>query len=128
MNRLFVLRDETHANSLWQFLKLNWRSMSEQGRPLAVSVSEYKSKRSRDQNSRYWCILQRISENAWIGGRQYSAEVWHEQMKRQLIGCEELPNGETIGMSSAALNVSQFADYMTKVEIYAVSELGIELL
>lgn len=125
--RLFVLRSDVQAKSLWAFLKANWRPMAEAEKPLAVTISEYKSKRSLEQNARYWgYLLKQIEEKAWVNGQQFSAEAWHEHFKRTLLGCVELPSGQLMGRSTASLSVEEFGDYMTKVEQYAVTELGVE--
>ena len=65
-------------------------------------------KRTPRQNRRYWGkgILAQIAEQAVVGGRQFSAEIWHEQFKRQFIGVEELPDGSVIGKSSTKLTTT----------------------
>ena len=123
----FILREEVNANALWSFLKANWRDTAKAGKPLAVTVQEYKAKRSGDQNRYYWQRLNEIAEQAWVGGKQFSADSWHEFFKRQMIGSEELPHGGTVGISTTSLSVAEFAEYVGKVETYAASELGIEL-
>ena len=127
MNAAYVLRNDKSAGALWQMLKLNWRSMADAGRPLVVEVKEHKSKRSVDQNRRYWAILRHIAKNAWVNGRQFSDKAWHEHFKREFIGLEELPDGSWFGISTTQLCVADFTEYMNKVELYAVEELGIEL-
>jgi hypothetical protein len=127
MQRVFVLRGPIQAKMLWGFLKTNWVEMAQVGKPLQVTISEYKSKRSVEQNKRYWAILNEIAEQAFVGGKQFSAEAWHELFKRQFIGCEELPNGQMNGISTTILSVSEFGDYMTKIERYAAEELGCEI-
>lgn len=84
-------------------------------------------KRTKPQNKRYWGrgVLAQIAEQAVVGGRLYSAEVWHEQMKRQFIGFDELPNGQIVGKSSAGLSTAEFSDFCTKVEAHAATELGV---
>lgn len=126
--RTFVLRDERNANALWVFLKSNWRALADENRPLAVTVAEHKAKRSVDQNKRYWAILNEIAEGAWIGGRQFSTEAWHEFFRAKFIGYEETPDGRQIGISTTTLSVAEFGDYMTRVEAYAAAELGIEII
>lgn len=127
MLRMFVLRDEIHAKSLWGFLKVNWRECARAGRPLAVTVSQHKDKRTIEQNKRYWAILNEIAEQAWVAGKQFTAEAWHEYYKRKLIGVEELPDGSSVGISTTTLNVEEFGNYMTRMEVDAVQELGVQL-
>lgn len=126
--RTFVLRDERNANALWVFLKSNWRALADENRPLAVTVAEHKAKRSVDQNKRYWAILNEIAEGAWIGGRQFSTEAWHEFFRAKFIGYEETPDGRQIGISTTTLSVAEFGDYMTRVEAYAAADLGVETI
>lgn len=84
-------------------------------------------KRTSPQNRRYWGkgVLAQIAEQAVVNGRQYDAETWHEQFKRQFIGVIELPNGQVIGMSSAKLSTAEFSEFCQQVEAYAAQELGV---
>lgn len=125
-SRLFVLRADSNAQALWAFLRSNWRQMADAGKPLAISVAEHKSKRSIEQNRRLWAILREIEAGAWLGGKQFSADAWHEEFKRKFIGVEELPGGGSIGISTTTLNVEEFAAYMTRIEVYAATDLGVE--
>lgn len=124
--RTFVLRNEPNANALWQFLKNNWRALAGAGKPLAVTGQEHKTKRSTDQNKRYWAILNEIAANTWLDGRQFSADAWHEFFKGKFIGYEETPDGRQVGISTTTLSVADFGDYMTRIEAYAADEIGIE--
>lgn len=127
LSRTFVLRGEQNAQQLWAFLKANWIALANAGKPLAVTVTEHKAKRSVDQNKRYWAILNEIAAGAWVGGKQFSTEAWHEFMKVKFIGAEETPDGRLIGISTTVLSVPEFADFMTRVEAYAAEELSIEI-
>lgn len=128
MRRLFVLREAQHLASLVSFLSANWQTFAREGKFLAVSVTLYKSKRSLEQNARYFgpAIMGQIVEQAWIEGRQWPAESWHEYFKRRFIGVVELPGGGTQGMSSADLGVEDFSTFMDQVESYAAQELGVQ--
>lgn len=86
-----------------------------------------KRKRTNSQNRRYWGrgVLAQVAEQAVVNGRLYSAEVWHEQFKRQFIGFEELPNGQIVGKSSKELTTAEFSDFCAQVEAYAAKELGV---
>lgn len=124
--RTFVLRTEGNTAALWTFLKQNAKAMAEAGKPLAVTISEYKERRSLDQNKRYWALLNAIHEQVWIGGRQFDAEVWHEELKNQLAPKEESPGGGMIAMSTARMDVEQFSAYMLAVELHAMTEMNVE--
>ena len=123
----FVLRDETHCRRLHAFLRANWLAMAQAGKPLGVLVTEYKSKRSNPQNKLLWSVLHQIAEHAWVDGKQFSAEAWHENFKRQFIGTEELPNGATTGISTVSLDVAAFSDYIERVMQYAAEHLGVTI-
>lgn len=126
LQHVSILRTEPDARALWNFLKANWRAMSASGKPLAVTVQQHKARRNNDQNRLYRKRLNHIAAAAWIGGKQYSAEVWHEQFKRQFIGMEELPDGSKTGISTTTLSVAEFADYITQVEAYAATDLAVQ--
>lgn len=129
MNRMFVLRDQIALKQLGAFLSANWLAMAQAGKPLSISVAEYKRKRNTDQNALLHVLLSNIADNAWINGKQYSAEVWKESLKRRFIGVEEiaLPDGAIIerGISTTALSVPDFAEFIDKIQHFAVDELGI---
>ena len=126
LHRTFILRGQVPHDGLLAFVGANWQAMADAGKPLAVTVSTYKARRNLDQNARYWAVLGEIAASAWVGGKQYSAEVWHEALKREFLGVESLPGGQLMARSSAKLTVAEFAEYMNRVEAYAAQELGVE--
>jgi hypothetical protein len=127
MLKTFVLRDELNCRQLYAFLRSNWLAMAQAGKPLGVLVAEHKAKRSSPQNRLLWAVLNEIAANAWVDGKQYSAEAWHEHFKREFIGIEELPNGATTGISTASLDVAAFSDYIERVMHYAAEHLGVTI-
>ncbi len=61
-------------------------------KPLQITVEEFKKPRKLDQNAAMWSgPLRDISEQAWLDGRKFSAEVWHEFFKRELLPDDSLP-------------------------------------
>ena len=76
--KVFVLREDRNAQALYAWLKQNWRAMAAAGKPLVVELKPEKTRRSLDQNARYWALVAQVAEQASVGGRQYSAEAWHE--------------------------------------------------
>lgn len=54
--------------------------------PLEVVFREPPKGRSLDQNALMWAgPLRDIEEQAWLAGRQFRAEVWHEYFKEQYL-------------------------------------------
>jgi hypothetical protein len=131
MQKTITLRNESNAQSLWAFLKQNWRAMADAGHPLAVSITEAKSKRSTEQNRRYWALVTEIADQAWVDGKQFSKDAWHEHLAREFGVCKEvtLPSGEIalVRESTGDMDVATFSAFMQRVEVYASTELGIEL-
>lgn len=55
-------------------------------KPLQIVVDEYRPPRKPDQNALMWAgPLRDIAEQAWLEGRKYSAEAWHELLKQELL-------------------------------------------
>lgn len=126
MDRTFVIG---HLSTLRPRMKAAWDVASDMvhaGQSVEVIVRERKSKRSLEQSKRYWALLREVSANAWISGRQFSAEVWHEQFKRWFIGSDEIvmPDGEVVlrGISTTTLTVAEMTDYMTRIEQWCAEQ------
>jgi hypothetical protein len=128
IHQIFILREKRHLDATLAFLANNWESMmAKAGKPLVMEITEEKSKRSLSQNRLYFGrLLKQIENQAWIDGRQYSAETWHEYFRRKYIGLIDLPKGGTVGQSSTTLSVAEFKTYMDQVEAYAATELGVQ--
>lgn len=114
-------------------------------KPLEVVIREEKKRRTPDQNSLYWAgPLRDIAEQAWVAGRQYSAEVFHEYFKREFlpdpdhVGCDDshindgyvkwsaMPNGSRVLIgSTTGLTVRGMAAYLEQVYAYGAS-LGVQ--
>jgi hypothetical protein len=109
--------------------------------PLEIVVREKIKTRGLDANARMWVgPLKDIAEQGYVGGRSYSAEVWHEHFKKEFLPEEfdaELtkegyakwdytPGGDRILIGSTTqLTVKGFAQYMTQVEAFGAN-LGVE--
>ena len=122
--RTFILHGESQYKAMTAYIALNWQACADNGKPLAVTVAEYKDKRNLQQNRLYWAFLHQIEEQAMIERRRYSDECWHDYFRGKFIGFEDMPDGSKRPMSTTKLSVSEFADYVTKVTVYAV-ELGV---
>lgn len=121
----FILRQPVHFQNCVAFLANVWEAASKDGKPIAVTIAPEKTKRNLQQNRYYHALLKQIEEQAWVEGRQYSAEVWHEMAKRKFIGFIDLPGGGCIGQSTTSLSVGEFAEFTSQVEAWASQELGV---
>lgn len=81
--RTILLRTEVQRETL---LALVRNLPLSEAKPLQVVVDEYRPPRKPDQNSLMWAgPLRDIAEQAYLDGRKYSAEIWHEYFKRELL-------------------------------------------
>ena len=110
-------------------------------KPICVTIGEETKIRKLDQNSLMWArTLQDISRQAYVEGRTYSPEIWHEYFKREYLPNEydiELtkenyrkwdidPKGAPILVGSTTqLTIKGFAQYLTEIEAHGAS-LGVE--
>ncbi len=61
-------------------------------KPLEVIIREEKRVRKLDQNALMWAgPLRDIAEQAWVHGKQFSPEIWHEHLKREALPDETDP-------------------------------------
>jgi hypothetical protein len=109
---------------------------------IEVIIQEYKKPRSSQQNAKQWAdVLATIADQAWIEGRQYPVEVWHEFLKAKFLPEShlqgetsdkykkyiELPDGsiKMVG-STTQLTTKGFSNYMENITAYAAVELGVQ--
>lgn len=118
--RIFVLRDAGIVDRAIDYLH---------GLDLAkryeMVVRIHKTKRSADQNARYWGILGIIAEDTG-----HSSSEIHEWCKHEFLGWDVVCVMEKeiqIPKSTTRCNTKQFADYCTRVEAWAASEMGVKL-
>ncbi len=109
-------------------------------KPLQFLLREKPKVRGMDANSRMWVgTLADIAEQGYVEGRTYSADVWHEQFKREFLPESFDPalcmdgyrkwdytaNGERVLVGSTTkLTKAGFAQYLTQVEAFG-SGLGV---
>ena len=129
--REFPLRSPSAWSALVAFIKANAQACIGSGKPLRIIVTQDEKKRNAEQNKRYWgFVLKAITEQAWIEGRQFDKDVWHEYLARRFGVCDELvmPDGEIVThrKSTTQMTVGEFAQYMTEIEAYAATELGVQ--
>lgn len=110
--------------------------------PMGIEIvaREIVKARKPDQNSAMWSgPLLDIASQGYINGRTYSAEVWHEQFKREYLPeefdeelCKEgyrkwdyTPSGDRVLIGSTTkLTIKGFARYLQQVEAFGAS-LGV---
>lgn len=132
--RPFVLRSEAVRDSLIAVIR---NLPIDESKPLQVVVSEETKQRGLDANAYYWVRAGEIADQAWLEGRQYSAEIWHEYFRRNVMADEitlkdgtvrskwiELPDGSLTVVSTTQLERKCFATYVTMVEAFGAS-LGV---
>lgn len=125
--KTFVLRDAEIARRMVNYVKAIAGPAAAAGRPLMVTIDEYQAKRSAQANSRYWALLEDISEQAVIDGKRFSREAWHTYFREKYAPKEDGPTG-LVAMSTSQMNKETFANYMQRVEVEAVQTLGVEFL
>lgn len=100
-------------------------------KPLEIVIREEVKPRKPDQNALMWVgPLADIASQAYVDGRTFSAEVWHEHFKRQYLPEEfdaelckdgyrkwdEAPSGERVLIGSTTqLTIKGFARYLEQV-------------
>lgn len=108
---------------------------------IEVVLREPVKVRSMDANSLYWVgPLKDMAEQAYVGGRSYSAEVWHEHLKKEYLPEESDerytkdgyrkwdtgPDGSRILVGSTTqLTKAGFSIYLEQVYAFGAS-LGVE--
>ena len=124
MKAQFLIHNDAIAANVSAVIKNNWQAMKAKDEVLEVVLRPYKSSRNLEQNKRLHAMLQDIADQVWHDARQYSMEGWKEFFKQKFLGCVELPNGKLMANPTHKLNIKECAEFMQKIEAYAVSELG----
>jgi hypothetical protein len=128
--REFVLDRKAVWPIIVNFVKANYNALIDAGKPLHIIVTTAEKKRNGEQNARLWgYIYATIADQAWVDGRRYSKDTWHEYFARKHCPKTEfvLPGGEIISRrkSTAEMNVGEFSEYMNAIEAEAAMELGV---
>lgn len=141
LDRTIVLVGEQQAAAAAALIASNWRPMADAEHPLAIRLYEHKDDATREQRALLWIRYGEIAAQAWVGGRQFSDEVWHEFFKREFLPDETgpskrcrkgyrkwdyLPNGEKALVGSTEL-LTTFgkAEYLEQVMAYGATEFGV---
>lgn len=129
--REFTLRNGSVWQALVALVKANASVFAQKGEPLRVIVTSEEKKRNAEQNRFYWGVaLRDVAEQAWIDGRQFDKDTWHEYFARKFGVCEDvtLPDGEIVvrRKSTTQMSIGEFSEYLNQVQAYAARELGVE--
>lgn len=129
--REFTLKSASVWSALVAFVRANAPAFAKKGEPLRVIVTAEERQRNAQQNRFYWgAVLKAVSEQAWVEGRQFDKDVWHEYFARKYGVMDELtlPDGEIITRrkSTSQMSVGEFSAFLNDVQAYATSELGVE--
>lgn len=92
---------------------------------LEIEVIPYEETRNSRQNKLYWAILNEIAE---LTGKP--SEAWHWFFKKRFIGFDEIEicgEIQIVPHSTTRLKKKKFAEYVTRIEVYVTSDLGINL-
>lgn len=96
---------------------------------LEVCIRPYNLKRSIEQNRRLWKIYGELEDKAWVNGRRYSAETWHEYCKGMFLGYElkAMPDGTEVKtpISTTTLNTAEMTDYQNRLQAWAAGNFGL---
>jgi hypothetical protein len=129
--REFQLRSPSSWAQVVAFVKANAKACIERGEPLRLTFTSDEGKRHAVQNKFLWGVVYRdISEQAWVNGRQFDKDTWHEYFARMFGVSDELtlPDGEIImrRKSTAQMTVGEFSTYVNQVQAWAANHLGVE--
>lgn len=110
-------------------------------KPLQVTIEEHRPARKLSQNALMWTgPLKDISGQAYVEGKRFTAEVWHELFKREFLPevfdpelCRDGyakyaydPKGNQVLIGSTTqLTVRGFAQYLQQVEAFGAN-LGVQ--
>jgi hypothetical protein len=126
LDAFYVVRDEKILARVISVINGNWRGMLATGHPMLVHLMSENARRTIEQNRLYWKLLSNMAEGAWVAGRKYDKDAWHEHMRMLFLPRLEGPDGSSYPVSTSSLNVKQFAAYIDQIEAYAANDLGIE--
>ena len=129
----FVLNGPAAWQAFKTIVRANAKAFNDDGRPLRVILTSSDRKRSGEANAFYWgFLLEQIAEQAWVEGRQYSKDVWHEYFAQMYAEHIEipLPDGSIHSRrkSTSEMKADEFSDYLKKVESHAATELAVRFV
>ena len=102
-------------------------------KPLAVTVKPYRRRRTTSQNATHWWRLNALCDAIALDTGHTAQEI-HDVVKARFCPCKpktfEEPDGTTYTFavrSTTLLDVTEMADFMTRVEAWAAETFGFEM-
>ncbi|MGB9149943.1 MAG: recombination protein NinB [Burkholderiales bacterium] len=131
IDRHIIICTEADRLRVIGLINANWSACAEDLKPLHIDISQKDETRRAKQNRYYFAgVLQQIAQKAWVNGKQYNADVWHEYYANKFAPKQEieLPSRElkTVRTSTTKMSVKEFSDYTSEVEADAAQELGVK--
>lgn len=129
--REFPLRSPAIWPTLVAFIKSNAQCFADKGQPLRVIVTaDEKSRNSQQNRFFHGPVLDAITQQAWIGGKQYPKEFWKEYFRRRFLLKDEYEiNGEIINVywstADKGFSVGMMADFLNKLMAEAATDFGV---
>lgn len=132
----FTLRGLSDWRGLVDLVRQHAGPLASRGTPLRVMVAEKRASRRLEMNALMWAgVLDQIARQACPAGRWFSAETWHELLKRQCLpdacarGVEKwqyhADDTRSLRMSTTDLDDDEFAEYLLAIQGHAASEWGV---
>lgn len=132
----FTLRTPADWRSLVDLVREHAGPMASQGRPLRVTVAEKRAGRRMQQNEFMWAgILTEIARQVCIGGQWFSAEAFHDFLKKEclpLTCAKNVPKWQyhadgtrSLHMSTSDLDDSEFNEYLLAIQAHAAAEWAV---
>lgn len=91
-----------------------------------VTIEPDFDKRTPKQNRRNWSVMRYVAANAWVDGKQFSAEAWHAHYCGEFIGWEEGFGGERVPLGTGTLNTKEHNDFIDRVMGNAAQLHGVD--
>ncbi len=130
--REFILDTPAAGVVLVNFLKSNCATFVERGTPLRVTVTEEEVDRLDLQIAFYFGpLMKQVCEQAWVEGKRFPKEVWHEYFSKMFLPSTELtlPDGEIVvkrgSVARGKISLKKMNVYLLEVEAYCGTELGV---
>lgn len=132
IHREFTLSGPAVWTAVTAFVKANAQAMIQKGKALRIIITEDDADRLDEQIAYYFgVVIKTISEQAWIDGRQFGKEAWHEQLARDFLPPIEiqLPDGEIVirrqSIARGKIGVKAMAKFTQEVTAFAATEIGV---